>query len=145
MSDTAGSKTGMLLAQYGLGRVALSQRDYQSAGEFFTLASGIRLPEANELFNWISLKTYGVATAYPLEGFAVLAAAQKQMERAAPLLGAVENLYTSIHFEMSPKERAEHDHAIASARAALGEEAFAAAWAEGRMMTIEEAIVFALG
>ena len=92
----------------------------------------------------ISLKTYGVATAYPLEAFAVLAAAQNQMERAARLLGAAENLYASIHFEMSAKERAEHDQAIASARAALGDEAFAAAWAEGRMMTMEQAIAFAL-
>jgi len=144
VSEKAGYKTGLLLALYGLGRVALSRSDYDSADEFFTQASEIRLPEANELFGWESLKTYGVATAYPLEAFAVLAAAQDQMERAVRLLGAVENLYASIHFEMSAKERAEHDHAIASARAVLGEEAFAAAWAEGRMMTMEQAIAFAL-
>jgi predicted ATPase/class 3 adenylate cyclase len=152
MSEKAGPKTAMLLALYGLGRVALSQRDYDSAGEFLTQASEIRLaetseirlPETNELFTWIWLKTYGVATDYPLEAFAVLAAAQNQMERAARLFGAVESLYASIHFEMSAKERTEHDHAIASARAALGDEAFAAAWAEGRLMTMEQAIAFAL-
>jgi tetratricopeptide (TPR) repeat protein len=145
MSEKAGYKTGILLALYGLGRVALSQRDYHSADEFFTRASGIKLPEANELFNWISsLKPYGVATASPLEAFAVLAAAQDQMERAARLFGAAESLYVSIHFEMSEKERAEHDHAIASAHASLGEEAFAAAWAEGCMLTMEQAIAFAL-
>jgi tetratricopeptide (TPR) repeat protein len=152
MSEKAGYKTAMLLALYGLGRVALSQNDYYSAGEFFTQASQIRLPETseitlpatNELSSWISLKTYGVATAYPLEAFAVLAAAQDQMERAARLLGAVESLSVSIHFEMSAKERAEHDQAIVSARAALGEEAFAAAWAEGRVMTMEQAIAYAL-
>ena len=143
MSEKTGSKTAMLLALYGLGRVALSQRDYHAAHEFLTRAAGIRLPEANELFTWISLKTYGVATASPLEAFAVLAAAQNHMERAARLFGAVESLYASIHFEMSPKERTEHDHAIASARAALGEEAFAAACAESRKMTMEQAIAFA--
>ena len=152
MSEKAGHKTAMLLALYGLGRVALSQHDYGSACEFLTQASEIRfaetseirLPETNELFTWIWLKTYGVATDYPLESFAVLAAAQNQMERAARLFGAVENLDASIYFEMSAKERAEHDHAIATARAALGEEAFAAAWAEGRMMAMEQAIAFAL-
>ena len=145
MSEKAGYKTAILLALYGLGRVALSQRDYHSAHEFLTKASGIRLPEATALFGWYSLKPYGVATAYPLEAFAVLAAAQNQMERAARLFGAVESLYASIHFEMSAKERAEHDQAIAAARADLGEEAFAAAWAAGRMMTMEQAIAFALG
>ena len=144
MSETAGSKTAMLLALYGLGRVALSQRDYHSAGEFFTQASEVRLPEATGLFGWYSLKPYGVVTAYPLEAFAVLAASQDQMELAARLLGAVESLYASIHFEMSAKERAEHDQAIASARAALGEEAFTAAWAEGRMMTMKQAMAYAL-
>jgi predicted ATPase/class 3 adenylate cyclase len=152
MSKKAGYKTAILLALCGLGRVALSQRDYDSAGEFLTQASQIRLPETseitlpttNELFSWISLKTYGVATAYPLEAFAVLAAAQDQMERAARMLGAVESLYALIHFEISAKERAEHNQAIASVRAALGDEAFAAAWAEGRIMTMEQAIVYAL-
>ena len=144
MSEKTGSKTARLLALYGLGRVALSQRDYHSAGEFFTQASEIRLPEATGLFGWYSLKPYGVATAYPLEAFAVLAAAQDQMERAARLFGAVESLHASMQFEMSAKERAEHEQAIASARAALGEEVFAAVWAEGRMMTMEQAITYAL-
>jgi tetratricopeptide (TPR) repeat protein len=144
MSKKVGSKTGNLLALYGLGRVALSQRDYRSAGEFFNQASEIRLPEATGLFGWYSLKPYGVATAYPLEAFAVLAAAENQMERAALLFGAVENLYVSIHFEMSAKEHAEHEQAIGSARAGLSEEAFAAAWAEGCSMTMEQAIEYAL-
>jgi hypothetical protein len=33
---------------------------------------------------------------------------------------------------------------MAAARAALGEEAFAAAWAEGQAMTLEEAVAYAL-
>jgi predicted ATPase/class 3 adenylate cyclase/uncharacterized protein HemY len=144
MSEEAGSKTAILLALYGLGRVALSQLHYPSAGVFFTQASRIRLPEAYGFFAWISLKPYGVATAYPLEAFAVLAAAQTEMERAARLLGAVENLYVSIYFEMSARERAEHNRAIASAHAALGDEAFAAAWESGKQLSFEEAIALAL-
>ena len=45
---------------------------------------------------------------------------------------------------MSAKERAEHDKAIASARAALGEAAFAKARAEGQEMILEKAVAYAL-
>jgi hypothetical protein len=45
---------------------------------------------------------------------------------------------------MSAKERAEHDQAIVTARTALGEEAFAAAWEEGKKMTLDEVVEYAL-
>ena len=41
-------------------------------------------------------------------------------------------------------ERGDHDQRAAALRAALGEAAFAAAWAEGRTMSLEEAASFAL-
>jgi hypothetical protein len=65
------------------------------------------------------------------------------MERAARLMGAAESLYSPLRFEMSAKERAEHDQAIAVARAALGEEAFAAAYQEGSKMTLDKAVTYA--
>ena len=66
------------------------------------------------------------------------------MGRAARLFGAAESLYIPLRFEMSAKERAEHDQAVAAARAALGEEAFAAAWEEGKRMTLEQVVNYAL-
>ncbi|HEX5809178.1 MAG TPA: hypothetical protein VFY25_10970, partial [Anaerolineales bacterium] len=60
------------------------------------------------------------------------------------LLGAADDLQRLIHFTISPRERTEHDQAIAAARAALGEHAFAAAWDEGKKMTLDEAIAYAL-
>jgi hypothetical protein len=39
--------------------------------------------------------------------------------------------------------RREHDLAVADAKAALGEDAFAAAWARGQAMTPEEIVEFA--
>jgi hypothetical protein len=45
---------------------------------------------------------------------------------------------------MSAAERDEHDRAVATARAELGEEAFAAAWEEGKKMTMEQAVEYAL-
>jgi DNA-binding NarL/FixJ family response regulator len=41
---------------------------------------------------------------------------------------------------MHPVHRASYEQAIALAHAALGEQAFRAAWAEGRMMTPEQAL-----
>ena len=43
-----------------------------------------------------------------------------------------------------PAERAEHDGSVAAVRTALGEKAFAAAWAEGRALSLEDAIMLAL-
>jgi tetratricopeptide (TPR) repeat protein len=46
---------------------------------------------------------------------------------------------------LEPAERRPYDDALAASRAALGEEAYAAAWAEGRAMNLEQAIAYALG
>jgi hypothetical protein len=50
-----------------------------------------------------------------------------------------------FHAPMPPYIRREFDEREAAARAALGEEAFAAVWAAGRAVTLEEACVVALG
>ena len=60
------------------------------------------------------------------------------------MFGAAETLVASIRLEISPAERAHYDQAIAAARAALGKEGFNAAWAEGRGLTMEQAIAYAL-
>jgi DNA-binding NarL/FixJ family response regulator len=41
---------------------------------------------------------------------------------------------------MPPVERADYERALATARALLGEKTFAAAWEEGRTMTLEQAL-----
>jgi hypothetical protein len=79
-----------------------------------------------------------------LEGLAAVAVAQAQSERAARLFGAAEGGRDAIGAPLPPAERSEHDRSVAAARAALGDEAFAAAWAEGRTMTFERAIAYAL-
>jgi hypothetical protein len=40
--------------------------------------------------------------------------------------------------------RAVHQDAITAARSALGEDAYAVAWAEGRSMNLEQAVAYAL-
>ena len=46
---------------------------------------------------------------------------------------------------MPSNDREEYDRDVATARQSLGEEAFSVAWAEGRVMTMEQAIEYALG
>ncbi|HEY3230139.1 MAG TPA: tetratricopeptide repeat protein, partial [Roseiflexaceae bacterium] len=82
--------------------------------------------------------------AYGLAVMGGVAVAQGQPECAARLLGAAEAWFDTIGHIIGQTERAEHDGYIAAARAQLGEEAFAAAWAAGRAMTIEQAVEEAL-
>jgi len=78
-----------------------------------------------------------------LEGIAFLAISQHQAQRAASLLGSTQAWHEQDFFKRSPKERLERENAIASLREEIGEEAFIAAWAEGRAMTLEQAIAYA--
>ena len=59
---------------------------------------------------------------------------------AARLWGAAEVLRETIGIPLPPVERTAYERSVANARTLLGEEAFAAAWADGRTMTPEQAI-----
>jgi predicted ATPase/DNA-binding NarL/FixJ family response regulator len=75
-----------------------------------------------------------------------LAQLQKQHERAARLFAVAAVLRkvtggASYHTLTTP---ADQERAIASVRSILGEEAFAIRWAEGQVLTLEQAIEYAL-
>jgi hypothetical protein len=53
-------------------------------------------------------------------------------------------LVETVGWVPDPHDQADHDQYVASACAGLEETAFAAAWAEGRAMTLEQAIEYAL-
>jgi predicted ATPase/DNA-binding SARP family transcriptional activator len=78
-----------------------------------------------------------------LECLAQVVFAQGQAERMARLLGVAEAQRGTLHAPLPPGERASYD-CVAPARAALGEEAFAAAWAAGRAMPLQQAVAYAL-
>src|SRR5262249_30426994 len=80
-----------------------------------------------------------------LAGFGALLAAQGQPRRAAILFGAIAALRAALNAAMWPAERVEYERHVAATRAQLGEATFAVAWAEGRAMTLEQAIACALG
>ena len=75
-----------------------------------------------------------------LEGLAGVVTAQGEPAWAARLWGAAEALREAIKIPLPPVERAEYERSVAAARSHLGEKAFAAAWAQGRTMTPEQAL-----
>jgi hypothetical protein len=60
--------------------------------------------------------------------------------RAARLFGAAQMLLQSLDAALDPSGSLGYDGNLANTRARLGEEAFANAWQEGRMLTLEQAM-----
>jgi tetratricopeptide (TPR) repeat protein len=84
------------------------------------------------------------AVANQLECFAFIAKIQEQPERAAKLFGAAEMIREVINIPMNGMEQAEYDREVADLRVGMSETEFNALWAEGRAMTMEQAIQLAL-
>ena len=81
---------------------------------------------------------------YVLGQMGIIALSQGKPERAARLISAAGSLAESVGIVFDPEDRTEHDQAITTIKAQLGEVAFGALQAEGRAMTMEQAIEFAL-
>jgi tetratricopeptide (TPR) repeat protein len=116
-----------------LGHAARERGDYEWAATCYRRSMALRQEGGETL-----------ALAQSLEDFAGLAARQQQWERAARLLGATEGACIELEWTLPVGIPEEYKRAVEAARAALGEEAFAAAWAEGRAMTLDQAISYAL-
>lgn len=84
------------------------------------------------------------AIAHQLECFASIAKVEEQGQRAARLFGAAEALREKIDIPMTAMEHVEYEREIADLNAGMEEKVFTSAWAEGRAMTMDRAIDFAL-
>ena len=84
------------------------------------------------------------AIAHQLECFAMLAKAAEDEGRAARIFGAAEALRERINIPMQPVERMDYDREVTELRGGMDREEFANYWAEGRILSMEEAIRFAL-
>jgi tetratricopeptide (TPR) repeat protein len=120
--------------QHKLGRVAQHQGQWCAAATYFSESLAFWQPDGNQ---------QGIAAC--LEGLAAVAGGQGDPERAGRLLGAAAALRERRRIPVPPVERADLDGVIAGGRAALGETAFAAAWAAGQAMPLDEVITEALG
>jgi predicted ATPase len=125
-------------SQHNLGQLALRQNNSIAAQTHFT--DSLRLMRQNKDLYGIAHSLEGLAgtwlLAEPLE--------PSQAGAAVRLLGAAASLRTALKSPHFPEDLEEYRRRLADVRALLGEEAFAAAWAEGQAMTWEQAVAFAL-
>jgi hypothetical protein len=82
--------------------------------------------------------------AFTLRGLAATYGARRELEQAVRLYGLAEGVFLVSSRDMLPHERADHERAVASLRAQMGERSFAQAWAEGKAMALDKAIAYAI-
>jgi predicted ATPase/DNA-binding NarL/FixJ family response regulator len=135
LSREVGERQAISAALYTLATLAQAERDHERARDLFEEGLSVSAELGNE-----------ADVAHCLEGLASVAAEGGRIARAARLWGAEEALLEKIEAAVYTyvPDRSVHRSQVAAARSQLEEEAFAAAWAEGRAMSLEEAIEYAL-
>jgi len=133
MKRELGDKEGIATSFSGLGVLAYYQGDYAQARALHEESLAIRRELGDRR---------GIAEC--LEGLAKVACTQGRSGQAALLFGAAEALRQAIQAPLPPNERADYERHVAATRSGLSEAAFAAAWAHGQAMTLEQAIAYAL-
>ncbi len=136
LAREAGDNGATSMVLYILAMVAHASGEYERATE--------SLEEALSLAVELGDETHIV---YFLQGLAAVAASERKVERAARLWGAAEALLEEIEITAYPHapEPSVYEEQVSAARSRLNdEEAFAAAWAEGRAITLAEAVEYAL-
>jgi predicted ATPase/class 3 adenylate cyclase len=169
-----GDQIGVASALNNLGIIAWRQGDLERAGDRFTEALALaramgdqqdistylgnvgslmrqrgELAQADALFRE-TLALYRelgdpLGCAQGLEKLATSAAVAGQPERAARLAGAAMTIRETITVPHSPSDREDLESGLAAARAALGEVAWATVFAAGRALSLQDAIIEALG
>ena len=128
-----GDKWLMAIVLRDLAEVMVFQRQHEQAAA--VAVEGLRVSQ--ELADRRSM-------AWCLMPLASAAAGRGHARRAAALWGAAEGLSQSIGSPLLPTVRMSQNLHLPAAREALGDDAFATAWAEGRRMTPEEIVAYAL-
>jgi tetratricopeptide (TPR) repeat protein len=168
----AGDRRGRALAVSNLGAIALEEADFSRAkslseeayalfeelsdgeGKAFALVNqgyaelaegsyGRALEHLRESVRGLAELGFQDVIGYCFEGLAAVYAFQGRAKAAARLLGAAEALRERLGAELAPAERATHDETVAAVRSALGG-SFAAEWEEGRSMSLDRAVAYAL-
>lgn len=135
LSQEVGHRRGTSTILYVLARLAQAERDREQASRLFE--EGLTLSaEVGDKTN----------VAYCLEGLAAIAASEDRLVCAARLWGAAEALLETIEVKVVPyaPERSLYQGQVAAARPRLDEQAWLEAWAEGRAMSFEQAVEYAL-
>ena len=130
---TLGDRRGNAIALGNLGLVALEQGDHGRAAALLKESLALRRELGERRGVAVSLHNLGLLAR--LEGAPL---------RSARLLAAAAAVRTAMGTPLNPKDKARHTQAVAALRAALGEDGYAAAWAEGEALRLEEAVALGL-
>jgi tetratricopeptide (TPR) repeat protein len=117
-----------------LARVAREQGDYGAACAL--LSQSLGRAQGDSSLWWAIYEC--------LDELASVALGQGQAERAVRLYGALAALFAQTAPPRPAADQARYGADVASLRATLGEEGFAAAWAQGQRMPQETAVAYAL-
>jgi predicted ATPase/DNA-binding XRE family transcriptional regulator len=131
-----GDRASTFIALYNLAQAALSRTDYDEAASLFE--EGVTLSEQmGDRAN----------AAYCLEGLAVVGNARGEAERSGRLIGAAEGLHEAVGVPVYVYYEPYHsmyERTVAAVRSRLGDAVFEEARDEGREMTFEQAVRYAL-
>jgi tetratricopeptide (TPR) repeat protein len=128
-----GNRGDVSMGLCNLGWIALLQDDLGKAADLYRESLSL---------SWDTGMNPLVQSA--LEGFACVAGAEGEAERAARLWGAAQVLLEAKDIPRDPDFLAEADARISAVRLGMGEEAWEQAWRRGRVMTLDEAVSYAL-
>jgi tetratricopeptide (TPR) repeat protein len=128
-----GDRLGEAISLHCLARVACQQANYANA---LTLCQ-----ESLEIESELQDKL-GIADC--LEGLAEVACRMKKPNQAARLLGASEIVRETYGIPIFSIQRGHYEGVVAEIRGLLTPKQFDAAWMEGREMSFEEAVAYAL-
>ena len=135
LSREVGERQAISAALYTLASLAQAEREHERARDLFEEGLKLSVEMGNE-----------ADVAHSLEGLAAVAASEGRLVNAARLWGAeealLERMETAVYTYVP--DRSLHRSRVAAAREWLDEEAFEAAWREGRSFGIEQAIECAL-
>jgi non-specific serine/threonine protein kinase len=127
-----GEQSGVAWMLHNLGYVAYAQEDFAQAGAYFKESLAL-WQDAGSPFGILMV----------LAGFAVLAISTSRLRHATRLFGATSTLLTAIGAKLYPMDQATCERQLAALRARLDAGAFAAAWEDGRTLSLEQAIALA--
>jgi predicted ATPase/DNA-binding XRE family transcriptional regulator len=135
LAREVGARDALYLTLQALATVARAEGDNERAASLF----GEGLTLSAEVEDHSSL-------AYYLQGLAAIAASENRSARAARLWGAAEAILetTEIIAYAHAPDHSLYQRQVAAARARLDEASWEAAWAEGRAMTPQQAVAYAL-
>jgi predicted ATPase len=172
ISREINDKSQISISLNNLGEIARMKGDYETARKYYEEAYAIAKRESFNLplptfaenlagtallmGDYQSARTFALETLKysmevgdkicvggALDKFASLAVKAGEMEKAARLFGAAQSVFDAIDYHQAEVDQILNDRYINEARASIGDEAFDTAYAEGKAMQMEKAIVLA--